>query len=66
MLNNEPHNEGTAHCESSLFNNEGIMCVSSPTQTARKAWITAALAKELQRVLAECGNEAVLAVGDLK
>ena len=24
LLNNEPHNEGTAHCESSLFNNEGI------------------------------------------
>ena len=22
-MNNEPHNEGTAHCESSLFNNEG-------------------------------------------
>ena len=24
LLNNEPHNEGVAHCESSLFNNEGI------------------------------------------
>ena len=24
LLINEPHNEGTAHCESSLFNNEGI------------------------------------------
>ena len=43
----------------------GIYGVSSPTQTARKAWISAALAKELQRVLAECGNEAVLTVGDL-
>ena len=24
LLNNEPHNEGAAYCESSLFNNEGI------------------------------------------
>ena len=24
LLNNEPHNEGISHCESSLFNNEGI------------------------------------------
>ena len=24
LLSNEPHNEGTAHCESSLFNNEGF------------------------------------------
>eukprot|EP00964_Phaeocystis_antarctica_P078095 scaffold48558_cov54-Phaeocystis_antarctica.AAC.3 len=23
-MNNEPHNEGISHCESSLFNNEGI------------------------------------------
>ena len=27
LLSNEPHNEGVPHCESSLFNNEGI-CLS--------------------------------------
>ena len=25
LLSNEPHNEGISHCESSLFNNEGIV-----------------------------------------
>ena len=34
-MNNEPHNEGQAHCESSLFNSEGI-CLGNNEPRSRE------------------------------
>ena len=49
LLNNEPHNEGVAHCESSLFNNEGIgaHCWNNEPYNEQKSSLFAAMASEL-------------------
>ena len=49
LLNNEPHNEGVAHCESSLFNNEGIgaHCWNNEPYNEQKSSLLAGIASEL-------------------
>ena len=43
-----------------------IYGVSSPTQTARKEWTSAALAEELRRVVRDiCAGDAWMVIGDL-
>ena len=49
LLNNEPHNEGIAHCESSLFNNEGTWahCWNNEPYNEQKSSFFAGIASEL-------------------